>query len=125
MAPRNLPTAAKALRREVPLPHRDDENREQARFNDEVAGAFRQIFNSPLVTHKLVDVQMAAAPTQTIVRHGLGRPMQGWLVVDTRTAATVKRVDPPTGESEDVSDHFWVEASVADNADQPTRLLVF
>lgn len=118
MAAKDL-NPASVVRPRLPLAHRDVNAPGQSRFNDEVTSAIRSLAAGPLGSVSIVDVTVET--TETKVTHRLGRPFQGWILVDRTDTGTIRRVPAPSGETEDHATHFWLQSSVA----EAVRVLVF
>lgn len=87
-----------------------------------MANRLREVFESPIVTGRIVSVTIASGATSAQVAHGLGRAYRGAVVV-SQSAATELRVDAPTAS--DVATYLTLRAAAAPGADLTVSLWVF
>lgn len=95
-------------RRSSPLSHTSADPG-QSRFNQEIGEGLRRVLSAPLSSYRTVEVTVTTSPTR--VTHNLGRPRTGWIIVDRDANESVWRVDPPSGETEVSSSHFYLQST--------------
>lgn len=107
MAVKTLPTAVALSKLKLP----------DVKVNREVESAFRELAKARDFTVQDVTITTSA----TRIAHLLGRTMTGWQILDTNADARIWRVEGPANDPEDVSSHFFLQAS----ATVTIRLKVF
>lgn len=91
----------------APAVHRP-EDQGQARFNQETADVLGFVLKAAGVDYDTVTLTLTTSPQE--VKHRLGRPWQGWYVVDQVDNVTVYRGTPPT-VSRGARDSLWLQSS--------------